>query len=292
MYQFFCILEVADARLARRVPIEGDLQQEVSAEIDGQVEKLAPDDVEIIPYEPGYKPEDEIFVIKKYPAPGYLKKALETPDALPMLTDEELSEGMVKALFGVEISKRANPFTVAFQNFDGGQVLRRGHRILFLDQKTFQKSERTGLKIGTKVSAVLRGSDLLFQSEVLVRRYLELDEYFEEATDDEIDDLLSHDAFAPSDHQAFMDLADWPSRRKITSILRRGILDKVPPETIAQTGREFRVEVETTVVDGQRRIVVPHEKKAIKRLLRLLDDDLLESPLTDSKYQVTSKRKL
>jgi len=193
----------------------------------------------------------------------------------------------------VRISRKANPPFAAFQNFDSGQVLRRGPKILFLDQQTFQKSDRTGLKVGSRASATLRDGDLLFQSETLVRRYLELDEYFEEATDDQIDDLLSHEAFASTDREAFRDLADRPSRRKITSILRRGILDKVPSQKIVRTGREkFKLHIETTVVDGEHRIVVPQEKKAVKQLLRLLDDDLLESTLTDAKYQVTSKRRI
>jgi hypothetical protein len=39
------------------------------------------------------------------------------------------------------------------------------------------------------------------------------------------------------------------------------------------------------------RIVVPEDKKELKRLLRLLDDDLLESELTGQKYEVNSKRR-
>lgn len=292
MYQFFCIVEEEENRAARRVPIEGDLQQSVSEELDTQAEHLVPDDAEIIPYEPGYTPDIEVFRLADYPLPDYVEAALATPDALPILDDQELSEGRVKSLFGVELAAGTGSRSVVFQNFNAGQVLRRGIFHLFLDRNTFQKSDRTGLKVGNKVSAVLRDGDLLFQSEHLVRRYLELDPFFRDATDDEITELLSHPALAPTDRQEFIDTADRWMRRKTTSIRERGILDAVPVSRIVQTGRDFDLEVEVERVDGKDRIVIPQEKKEIKRLLRLLDDDLLESGLTDARYQVSSKRKI
>lgn len=292
MYQFFAIVEVEGTREPRRVPLEGDLQAAVSEELEGQVDRLLPEDVEIIAYDPGYKPDDEVLSLPNYPLPPYVKEAWMVGDALPVLATDELIEGNVKALFGIALSGNPNPPLMAFQNFDAGQVLHRGFRFLLLDRETFQRSDRTGLKIGSKVSAVLRDGDLLFQSEFLVRRYLELDTFFRDATDEEIGDLLSHTAFAPSDRAAFIDHADRWIRRKTTSIVERGILDEVPVDKIVQIGREFELTVQTTTIDGQAKIVIPEDKQAIKRLLRLLDDDLLDSPLTDAKYQVSSKRKI
>jgi hypothetical protein len=292
MYQFFCIVEEEENRAARRVPIEGDLQRSVSEELDTQAEHLVPEDAEIIPYEPGYTPDIEVFRLAGYPLPDYVEAALTTPDTLPVLDDEELSEGRVKSLFGVELAAGTDSRNVVFQNFNAGQVLRRGFLYLFLDRDTFQKSDRTGLKVGNKVSAVLRDGDLLFQSEHLVRRYLELDPFFRDATDEEITELLSHSALAPTDREEFIDTADRWIRRKTTSIRERGILDAVPVSKIVETGRDFDLEVEVRQVDGENRIVIPTDKKEIKRLLRLLDDDLLESGLTDARYQVSSKRKI
>ena len=225
MYQFFCIVEDPDKeRSVRRVLLEGELQGELSEDFAHQVAAFLPEDAEIIPYEPGYKPDDEIFVLENYQLPDYVRDALDTPDALPELAEEELVEEQVKALFGIQWTKRSGAEELAFQNFNSGQVLRRGSRFLFLDRDTFQESDRTGLRVDQKVSSVYRAGALYLQSETLVRRYLELDHIFKAATNEEIDILLADATFAPTRRQLFLDNADWWVRRKVTAIHQRAIL--------------------------------------------------------------------
>jgi hypothetical protein len=292
MYHFFAVVEIDHERSLRRIPLEGGLQRELSAEFDRQRADLLPKDAEIIPYEPGYKPDDEVFVLESYLLPPYIGEALRAPDALPGLHDDDLEEGRVKSIFAVQISN-PHPRLIVFQNFNAGQVVRRGGGFIFLDGKTFQRSDRTGLRIDDKSTAVFENGNLYFQSEHMVRRYLDLDAFFKAATDEEIAQLLEDPSFAPANAAVVSELADRWSRRKVTSIRMRGILGKVSVPDIVKVGREFKVNVITATVDGQMRIVFPEDdKKAMKALLRFLDDDLLRSPLTENRYQVSSKRKL
>lgn len=55
------------------------------------------------------------------------------------------------------------------------------------------------------------------------------------------------------------------------------------------TGRELNIELWIADVDGIEKIVIPEGKQDLKNLLRLLDEDLLESLLTETRYQVSSK---
>jgi hypothetical protein len=291
MFQFLAIVDGDEGRGVRRIPVEGDLQRDLSQEFERQRNNLLPEGVEVIPYEPSYKPDDEVFVLESYALPGYLRAALEAPDALPGLGDADLEGGKVKSLFGARLGSR-NPRQIIFQSFNAGQVLRRSVKYLFLGAETFQRSDRVGLRIDEKVTAVIEDGNLYFQSEDLVRRYLELDAYFQEATDEDIGKLLQHPSIAPAKADVVIDLADRWSRRKFTSIRERDILGKVPVSEIVKVGRKFGVVVATKIVKGKKKIVFPDDKREMKALLRFLDEDLLESPLTDARYQVSSKRRI
>lgn len=293
MYQFFAIVETDGVRELRRIPLEQELQAELSREFRDERKALIPGDAEIIPYEPGYKPDDEVFVLKRYPLPDYLKE-LAAPDGLPSLQDSELEKGQVKSIFAVQLSN-PRPIAMVFQNFNSGQIVRRGGRFkryLLLEKGTFQNIDRNGLRLDDKATAVIDDGNLYFQSEHLVRRYLDLDSYFTDATDEEIESLLEDPAFVPTGHAVVINQADRWVRRKVTAIRKRAILNKVSVKEIVDVGKEFGVNVATSRDDGQERIVFPQEKKQIKDFLRLLDEDLLRSPLTEARYQVSSKRKI
>lgn len=291
MYQFFAVVEIEHERSVRRIPLEGDLQRELSAVFQDQRNDLLRKDAEIIPYEPGYTPDDEVFVLKPYPLPPYIDEALRAPDALPGLQDEDLEEGRVKSIFAVQLSN-PHPRVIVFQNFNTGQVVRRGGGFIFVSGDTFQRSDRVGLRIDNKATAVFENGNLLFQSEHMVRRYLDLDAFFREATDEEIAQPLEEPAFAPAGTAVVSGLDGRWSRRKVTSIRTRGILSRVSVKEIVAVAQEFDVKVVTATLSGQMRIVFPEEMKEIRILLRFLDDDLLRSPLTKNRYQVSSKRRL
>lgn len=291
-YQLFTIVETEAGTEVRRARLTEELQEVVSAELHRQREEFLPAGRELIPYEPGYKPDEELLVIEGYPLPAYLRDVETAPLTLPEVSSAEIEEGRIKSLFGVAAADGRQARAMLFQSFDARQVLERGGLTLLLDRDTFRRLETTGLVVGGKLTALLVGESLYFQSEHLVRRYLPLDDFFREATDEEIEKLLRSPVFAPTAMTDFLPLSDRWVRGKVTSILRRETLKKVPIQKITATGKVYGVEVETRRIDGHRRIVVPREKAALKSLLRLLDDDLLTSQLTDLRYQVSSKRRL
>ena len=60
---------------------------------------------------------------------------------------------------------------------------------------------------------------------------------------------------------------------------------------IIEVGRsKFGLSIELDEENGK--LVVPSSKREFKKLLRLLNDDLLESPLTQAKYETNSKRRI
>ncbi|MDP3822658.1 MAG: hypothetical protein Q8R33_14395, partial [Burkholderiales bacterium] len=73
----------------------------------------------------------------------------------------------------------------------------------------------------------------------------------------------------------------------LTLILQSGVLDKHPVAHIVATAKPFKVDIQTT---PEGKIVLPVGASDLRRLLRFLDEDYYESPLTQTQYVSNSKR--
>ena len=79
-------------------------------------------------------------------------------------------------------------------------------------------------------------------------------------------------------------------RRKLWLIRESRILERVPPNDIKAIAAEFNIPVVYEHVDGEEKLKMPEEKKALKSLLRFLDEDYYKSPLSKTNFVTNSKR--
>lgn len=293
-FQFYAIVEDDDGdRRLKRIRMEQGVKEGVSAMFESQAPALLGEDVERLDYDPGYSPDDhEVFALANFELPRHLVEATGAPDAPDGIGERDIEDGLIKALVAVEFPWDDSTSRILFQSFDARQTITKSRRYLVLSTENFTRLEKPGIAIGSKLTAAFVGGTLLFQSQHLTRRFLEVDEAFEIATDDEIRSLLKHPTFATEDLDIVLATADHWTRRKITSIQRRRTLDRVEVSEIIEVARDFEVEVEVITKNGNDQIGVPSDKKQLKRLVRLLDEDLYVSPLTGDRFQANSKRKL
>ena len=293
-FQFYAIIEDDEGfRSLKRIRMEQGVKVEVSTLFEEQVADFLPTDLERIDYDPGYTPdESEAFALADFPLPGFLADVVHAPDAPEAVSQADIEDGLIKALVAVEFPWKDATSRVLFQSFDARQTITKKKWYFTLGPANFTRLETPGLAIGTKLSAVLVGGTLLFRSQHIVRRFLEVDEAFEEATNEQIGKLLAHSAFAPGDLGDVLATADRWIRRKVASIERRRTLDRVTVDEIIRVAGEFKVEINVVNKNGTNQIKVPTEKKDLKRLVRLLDEDLYVSPLTGDHFLANSKRKL
>ncbi len=293
-FQFYAIIEDDEgSRSLKRIRMEQGIKAEVSTLFEEQVADFLPADLERIDYDPGYTPdESEVFALADFPLPRFLAVVVHAPDAPETVSQADIEDGLIKALVAVEFPWLDATSRILFQSFDARQTITKKKWYLSLGQANFTRLETPGLAIGTKLSAVLTGGTLLFRSQHIVRRFLDVDEAFEVATNEQIGKLLAHSAFAHGDLADVLATADRWIRRKVASIERRGTLDRVTVDEIVMVADEFKVEIDVITTNGTNQIKVPTEKKELKRLVRLLDEDLYVSPLTGDHFQANSKRKL
>lgn len=285
---FYAVVQEGDTRRAARILMNLQLQQDLGALFRAQADALIGMEIKRLAYQPGYSPgDDEAHVLEKFPLPQWLAAIVTAPDAPAPLTEKEIAGRAIKALLGVQPPVSAKALLL-FQSFDATQIIEPGGFTLLLSKGTFNRVSTSGIAIGTKVGAAIEKGDLVFRSETVVRRFLDVDAFFKEATDEEIGAFLHDRHLSVAEPGRVVAAADRWVRTKITAITRGKVLSRVALSEIARVGRAFGVSVESK--GGK--LVVPSQKAQLKSLLRLLDDDLLYSTLTKSRYLVNSKRKL
>jgi hypothetical protein len=120
----------------------------------------------------------------------------------------------------------------------------------------------------------------------LVKRIFELNQFYEEASDQEIDAFCEHDSLLVGDVAAFKAVADQPIRKMIHAISKTNVLDNYSVDDIAAKAASLGLKIETK----EGKIVVPSDRKAMKNMFRFLDDGIYEASLSSNRYITNSKR--
>ena len=117
-------------------------------------------------------------------------------------------------------------------------------------------------------------------------------DYYREATDADVDEFLASDHVLVDDHDSFRELADSWTRKRLALVMEKKVIQQVGVRRICDRAREFGVDVQSRRVDGRAKIVMPAEKRGLKELLRILDEDYYRGVLTRTRYVANSKTRV
>ena len=246
------------------------------------------DGIEEIAFNAGYSPEKhELFHLPNYGLPEWLaKENSQTIDNLDtIVSDDELIDSIAGT---VAMARNEHGEEVAlFQNFTRSRVIKPGG-FLFLDGTTYKSAERRGLTLDVKLTAVYRPTErkLLFRNFRTVNTFLPLADFYKEASEQEIREVLDHPLLAAEDPDESVAGANEWFRKRIAMLKDSGLLDEFSASQIQSRSTGYDVSV--SVVDGK--IVFPSEKSAAKRLLQFLNEELYRGAITETLYETNSKR--
>lgn len=280
----FALTNNPGARIVR-FPLTQELQEELKTLFASQRQAFMEGIVDTIEFDGRYKPDEgELLIIKNFADVDGLATAVANPIAIEQFEPQVHSLDSIKALF---TSDPDGTGRVLIQLFESRRLIATKNIAIFFSGNTFQRMSDSGLTLDNKLLAVLDSNDLKFQSFHFLRRVFELDDYFKEATAAEVKAFANHERLAAEDPAVFESTAGNLVRRKIALILQSGVLDKYTPEQIVATAQAFKLEIKTTD-DGK--IALPTNATELRRLLRFLDEDYYESPLSQTHYVSNSKR--
>lgn len=241
-----------------------------------------------VTFDAGYAPEeDDRFYLPAYNLPdGMNNESSLSVQALRAINDNGDSIEVIKAIVGYGRDTNGDEL-VLFQSFNRSHVIRPG-RFLLLDNNTYISSDRPGLTLGNKLAAVYMPGirKLLFQNFRLTNMFLPLADFYEEASEQDIRDILNHEALAPKDVDALaVDAPQW-FRKRFAMLRDSNILNEYSAGDIAE--RSVRYDVDIRIDRG--RIVFPGNKAEARRVLQFLNEELFRGAITETLYETNSKR--
>ncbi len=276
----------------RRVSMNKSLQEDLSKLFIQQASEFVGTNTTAIDFSPSYNPHhDEVVVVKGFDLPAHLQKAVDAPQEFDDLLFPFTPQApMVKAVLAVNTENRE----LYFQYFDRSRILKRDFTAIF-KSGMFQKLVEPGITIDNHLSALIRDGNLYFRSFHRVRQFLNLGVFFKEATNEDIESILSHEKLVVDDPDGVISALSDRMRRRFSIVMATGILDheKVTPERIQSRSKKFdQLDVKLAGKAGSRKVVFPTDATTMGLFLKFLSEELYISELTDQQREANSSRPL
>jgi hypothetical protein len=277
----------------RRIPLTATLNNELAQLFADQQAALL-GEKQPIAFTGSYNvDEGEIFTLADYPMPPAISQAIGNPLTCPVL-NLTTETHRIKALFSGNWSAAIK--AVNFQVFDTGKLLKRGFTLIGSGD-TYKKLEEPGLMLQDKLTAHYHNGTLYFNSYHNTKRFLDLADYYREATDTDLDAFASIELFTFEDEAGFKDQADSIIRKKIALLQKNEVLKNITVVDIQTIVTTFNAELPeehhiNITVNDDGKLVIPDDKKQLKELIRFLDEDYVTAPLTKPKCLTNSKKYL
>ena len=285
-FQLAAIVKQGSETRLLRIPLHQALQDELAAAWASQYEAFV-NDVDVIDFNAGYQPEaHERFRLQDFELPGWLSQEdSQTVANIDAITNDDALLDTTKGI--VAFARIEGSEIILFQNFSRSHVIRPG-RFLFLQNDTYESTQRAGLTLDKKLSAVFGPDDqtLLFHNFRTVNTFLPLADFYEEASEEEIRDVLDHELLQPEDEDALAVKANQWFRKRFAMLRDSGVLDTYTAEQIRNHSEGYEVNVH--IDDGK--IVFPADKREAKRLLQFLNEEIFRGAITETLYETNSKR--
>jgi hypothetical protein len=270
-----------------RIPLHQALQDTLAQAWQDHYQAFV-EGIQEIEFNAGYMPEaHERFRLQDFELPDCLREENSQSAAdLDAITNDDHLLDATKGIVAFARDRDGSE-VILFQNFSQSHVIRPG-RFLFLQNNTYETTERPGLTLDNKLSAVYVPADrkLLFQSFRTVNTFLPLADFYEEASELQIREVLDHKLLAAEDADALAAESNQWFRKRFAMLRDSGVLDKYTAKQIQARSKGYDIDIHLS----ESKIVFPADKAAAKKLLQFLNEELFRGPITETLYETNSKR--
>lgn len=291
------LFAITDSEIPTRIikiDIDAPAQTVVENLFRTQRSEFINEDIEEIDFCASYNVQDgEIFSTNPFDDEIGIINAIERPDAVPVWDPDDVSVHYFKALFTGEPASNGNPTQVWLQCFDRRQIINNEKsffQVVTQPGNRFSVSTRPGFSLSDRLTAILVGDKLLFKSFFMLRRFFNMEEYFNEATREDLDNFIGNDIFHVENAEDFMTFADSAIKKKVSLIINSGILNDQPIENLIECAQKIGYQLGITNVNGDNKITMPNSKREVKQLLYFLDQGYFNSIITNELMLTNSKR--
>ncbi len=243
----------------------------------------------ILPFYAGYTPTySECFLIDPFPDAALLEDALKRSTAIPVWVPNKDPIDKIKGLF-VGVQYPSNTSNIAIQVFTKAQILDFS-KSLWMSNNVFTMASSIGFNISDKLVATIQSKKIKFKSFLRLRGIFDMDPYFKEATDQDLDIFINSKSFDVPSGFELIPIADTVIRTKIALISKSGILDNHTIKELKIAAKKVNFNLKTIIDGGIEKIALPDTKKEIKTLLTFLDEDIFVAEISKKRFRSNSKR--
>lgn len=282
---FFALCRPGDDTVIKRLALAKDVQAKMADLFSDQREDFEKTFDIVTPWNGEWTPdEDEALSIElTEDAKAMVQKASASALATELVNPKKFEEEKIKAIFTTERDGRGT--TVLVQRFSAQQLLLRKFSLL-LAGTVFTELTDPAFSLDTSLACVIKDEKIIFKSFQKIRSIFDLTQFYREATDQEIEAFVSHKSLHDVDLAALQTAADQTVRKLVTRVHSNGVLDQHSVDKIRKAAGTVGIAI--VVKGGQ--IVLPTERRELKDVLRVLDDDIYEAPLSSARYISNSKK--
>jgi len=285
-FQLAAIIKGQPTPTLLRIPLHQHLQTTLASTWDTQYTTFVQDKTETS-FSAGYTPEDsELVFINDYVPPAWLRdqssKTVHLLDPIPKGND---AFDQVIGIAGFALMDTAE--VILLQNFSRSHIIRPNWS-LFLDGNTYNTLTTPGITLSDRLTAVYTPvtKRLLFSNFRNTNYLLPLSDYYAEASDQQIHEILSHSHFVIADIRTYTkDSSQW-FRKRFAMLHDSKLLDNYSVHDIAKDSHKYDVNIQIE----HNKIVFPTNKTDAKKLLQYLNEEIYLGAITNHLYETNSKR--
>lgn len=247
-----------------------------------------------IPFSADYTPsQNELFIIDDFNSGIDLNALLENPTGIPILQLEEGSDGLsLNDIVGIIATDIPNN-RVLIQYFEKRNIIELSRSIiqrLVNNRYEFVAATSNGISIPTDILAILDSNKKLkFRSFQRLRHIFDMDSYFKEATDEELNNFVNNcsklEVIQGFDVQ---EIDDTMIRKKIAIINKADILNKYSVDELKVAAHNIGYPLPLN--ESGDKIQLPNNKKQFKDLLQFLSSNIYEDPISHATRITNSSR--
>ena len=286
-FQLVAITKLGRTTRLLQIPLYQGLQDALAQSWQDQYHAFV-DDIQEIDFDAGYILEQhERFRLKNYELPTWLAdEDSETVSSLETITKDDSTLDATKGIVAFARNGQGEEL-ILFQNFNRSHIIRPG-RFLLLERGTYKSMQHSGLTLDSKLSAVFLPikKTLLFHSFRTANTFLPLADFYEEASNVQIREILNHDCLVLEDAEAHVTGANHWFRKRFAMLQDSNILDEYTVREIVDRSVGHEVNIQ---LDGDQ-IVFPADRAQAKRLLQFLNEEIFRGAITETLYETNSKR--
>ncbi|EJO9912890.1 TPA: DUF4868 domain-containing protein [Vibrio parahaemolyticus] len=275
----------------KRIRVQGQLQGELITLFNDQFNSFNHNIDTEVPFNGDWKPDaNELLVLAD------VTEAQEMIDAInanaSSFNDLQLSNfnsEPIKAIFTGFVQN--NETTVLVQKFSSRQALSLSQIPIIKMQtgNTFVKATEDIFTVDNKLVAVIVGNNTKFKSFHNARMVFNLTNFYQEATDTDLNLICQHPLLEVSNTNSFVAEADSQVRKMVHTISSTALLDNYSVSDIQAAAQGFP---NVPITFNQGKLVLPNNKRDLKEVLHFLLEDIYKGPLSGSNYLTNSKREI